>query len=264
VLDEAPLVSTSARAARRAAVIAAAFACFVSGCESCRKEPAAGGGGDAGGGGGPEEAASVDGGYVAPAEGRHRFRDAEPNVDAAAAAIDPACTGKLVDLAAAVVDPRCAIGSAEAKRLREPFEVDGGAPLEQQLARDADGRLVVRVTNTGSKPLALPLSYHSKLPAFTAMAETETRELYELEAPRLDASGDGRAHIARVVVPPGGVAFARPVLSTKVSTRIVPSCAGGAPCGSPSLPAGKYVLYVGQLVIDVEAGAPARIEWTVP
>jgi hypothetical protein len=187
-------------------------------------------------------------------------RDAQPGVEAGA--IDPACTGDDLDLAAVVVDPRCAIRSAQAKHLL----VDGGTALTQDAKREADGRVLVRLINAGKTSLTLPISWHPKLPAFSALAEDEEHHaLYELQMPELDVAGaaDAGSHIARIVMPSGGIAHARVVVSTNITKRIAPSCDDGGTCAPARLPPGKYTLHIGQLVCDVPGGPPARIPWTV-
>jgi len=205
---------------------------------------------------------------------RRAARDAEPGVDRLAhvagdaGTIDPACTAPGLDLAAVVVDPRCAIGSALAKQLLAVLQQDGGAPkLTQDAKLTGDGRVALRLVNVGRSPVTLPLSWHPKVQAFTALAEDDKHVLYELEAPKLDVpeGAEPKAHFARIVLASGGFAVARVAISPVVTKRIAPSCPeDGGTCAPPRLPHGKYALYVGQLVADIEAGAPARVEWQVP
>ena len=211
-----------------------------------------------------------------------RFRDASPGLELPDGAvrggkelgpIDPACTGAEIDLAVAVFDVRCAITAADAKRLRVPLEVDAGGPrFRQEAVREADGRVLVRVVSLAKTPMTLPLSYHGKLPAFTALAEDEKHQLFELAPPALGNAGkepETKPRFARIVLAPGGVAIARATVTNTVVRRIVPKCGaadGGedADYGVGALPAGPHTLYVDQLVIDVEAGAPAKVAWNVP
>ena len=120
--------------------------------------------------------------------------------------------------------------------------------------------------NVGKTPLTLPISWHPKLPAFTALAEDEEHHaLYELELPKLDVrdAADAGSHIARIVLAPGAFAHARVAVSPNITKRIAPSCDDG-PCAPPKLAPGNYTLHIGQLVCDVAAGAPARIAWAPP
>lgn len=248
------------------------------GCDGCRNNPSpSADAGDAD----VEEDREGDG--ASPPllrEAGTRFRDAGPAVDLPDGAarsgkelgpIDPACTGAEIDLAAAVFDTRCAITATDAKRLREPLEIDAGGPrFRQEAVREADGRVLVRVVSLAKTPMTLPLSYHGKLPAFTALAEDAKHQLFELTPPALAPAKEpeGRPRFARIVLPPGGVAVARATIASTILRRIVPKCGvdGGEDggCGAGPLPAGVHTLYVGQLVIDVEAGAPARLPWVVP
>jgi hypothetical protein len=219
-------------------------------------------------------------------EAGNRFRDAAPKVAVDPdGPIDPACSGTEIALAAAVVDKRCAIGSSRAKQLRAALEQDGGAarPLVQRASVATDGRVALRLVNSGAAQLTLPLSYSAKLPAFSVIAEDDQHALYELEPPRLDvASGtpeasaaNDRPHFARVVLAPGGAAVATVTVNRAV-VRVLGSRGRGAePCadggdacsraGAPTrLPKGRYTLHVGELLTDVEVGAPARVVLDLP
>lgn len=240
----------------------------------------------------PESASASDAGGAVPREeldeayegsdgavvdATNRFADASPRAEIAPEGpVDPACSGAEIKFSSVVVDPRCAIGSARARQLRAALERDGGPPvtLRQEARIDGEGRVVLRMVNTGVAPLTLPLSYSAKLPAFTALAEDERHAVVELEPPTFDvkedvgarvdaSSANDRAHFARIVLPPGGAAVATITIHpavTKVLTR--------APDGGESAPGrlrkGRYVLHVGELLTDVEAGPPARVTWVLP
>lgn len=179
--------------------------------------------------------------------------------------VDAACTGMEVRVDEVLLDPRCAVDRAEAKRLADVPEA--GAPrLRQEARRADDGTVTVRVVNVGSEPAALPLSWHPRLPAFTALAEGPDRAIYELEPPALqiDAGAPERARFARVVLPPGGAVTARATLGPGIARRLDRACPDGGVCAPPRLPRGAYAVHVGELVVDLEAGPPARIEWEVP
>lgn len=215
---------------------------------------------------------------ASPADWGKRFREAGPKVEAdAEAPLDPACSGAEVSLASALADPRCAIGSGKAKAIRAELEREGKKlPLRQEAKLVAatsgpsagDGSaggatVAVRLVNTGTTTITLPLSYSSQLPAFTALAEDARRALFELEAPRLtiaEGSRTGKPRFARIALPPGGAATVTVVVGTTVVRRLDPPCDAGT-CAPARLPGGKYTLHVGQLVSDVETGAPARVEW---
>lgn len=207
-----------------------------------------------------------------------RFRDAEPKVEADPdGPLDPACTGTEISFAAVVVDKRCAIGSGRAKQLRALLERDAGGAalsLRQEAKVAADGRVVLRLVNTGSASLMLPLSFSAKLPAFTVIAEDDKHSLYELEAPRFElasvSAANDRPHFARIVLPPGGAAVATITVLPAVARVVGRSAAaekcpdGGAGCAPARLGKGRYVLHVGELLTDVEAGPPARLTWDLP
>ena len=212
-------------------------------------------------------------------EAGNRFRDAEPKVVVDPdGPVAPACSGPELALEAAVVDKRCAIGPGRAKLLRATLETDGGAPLslKQEARVVADGRIALRLVNGGSVTLTLPLSFSAKLPAFTVLAEDGRHTLYELEPPRLEvASGSAEAaarndrpHFARIVLAPGGAAVATITISGGV-VRVVrrgpgDRCDGGPACAPSRLAKGHYVLHVGELLTDVEVGAPARVTHDLP
>lgn len=205
-----------------------------------------------------------------------RFRDAGPRIEAGAgdaeAPIDPACSGASLSFSAVLADPRCAIGSSRAKLLRAEIEFDGGAaPLKQEAKLDPgpsatpDGiRVVLRLVNAGTTTLTLPLSHHTKLPAFTTLAEDAHRAIFELEPPKLENVTDSqKPRFAVLALPPRGAVTATVTVGTTIARRIAPACDAGT-CAPPKLPKGKYTLYLGQLVTDVEAGAPAKVEISVP
>lgn len=217
-----------------------------------------------------------------PRDAGHRFRDAEPKADVdLGGPPDPACTGAEIVFASAVVDARCAISSTRAKKLRALLEErDAGAlPLRQEAKVTEDGRVALRLVNKGGASLTLPLSFHAKLPAFTALAEDEQHTLYELEAPALELRDPGqgnRSHFARILLPPGGAAVATIAISPNI-LRVLGRGAGdkckdggpaasadGGACNLTKLPKGRYVLHLGELLTDVEAGPPARVTWDLP
>ncbi|MBS2014368.1 MAG: hypothetical protein JST00_15885 [Deltaproteobacteria bacterium] len=289
------------RALPLAALVAMALS-TVAACDSCGKPETSPAVTDAADEASPAPAAAEESDPVGPYDGSaadlgKRFRDAAPRLeggalgDAEAWVVDPACgpaasapradaSAGATSFVSVLLDPRCAIGSARAKQLRADLEGDGGgAPLKQEAKLDpgpsavAEGfRVEVRLVNAGRQPLILPLSHHSKLPAFTALAEDAHRAIFELEPPTLDGVTDtARPRFAALSLPPGGAAVATVNVTPKITRRIAPACpeegrgAGeGGTCSPPKLPKGRYTLHVGQLVTDVEAGAPARIEIVVP
>lgn len=186
----------------------------------------------------------------------------------------PACTGAALAFETLVVDPACAVSSTVARALLRDGGDAAASALRQEATVDADGRVSVALVNGGSAPLALPLSWHPRIPAFSVLAEDARHAIFELEAPSLDvgarvgdAGGDG-ARFAKVVLPAGGRATARITIDRRVVRRLDRPCADGGVADAANacperLPAGRYVLHVGQLVCDVDAGAPASVSWEV-
>lgn len=269
------------RAVSTAAMLALVTAAgLVSACDGCQGRPSPraaldGGGAPDGGsdGAGAAELADDDGGPSASGElveAGNRFRDAQPQAEADPdGPVDPACLGGKggeIALASAVVDPRCAIGRVRARQLRALLERDGGPPvaLRQEAKLLEDGRVVHRLVNVGPAPLTLPLIFSVSLPAFLVMAEDEGQTLYELAAPRFDVSATkGRAHFARIVLEPGGAAVATITVDPAIASVVARRGGERADAGNAKLPKGHYILRIGELLADVEAGAPARLPFDV-
>jgi hypothetical protein len=264
------------------ATLALVFAAtLVGACDSCHTPPAGESALDAGGAGDeasvlPRGAADDDDADAemgeALAEAGNRFRDARPLAEGDAereGPVDAACIGGKsadVSLATAVVDERCAIGRVRARKLRALLEHDGGppAPLRQEAKLLDDGRVALRLVNTGPVALTLPLIFSASLPAFLVMAEDEGQTLYELATPRFDvAASKTRAHFARIVLEPGGVAVATITIDPGIASVVARRGGNRAEAGAARLPKGHYVLRVGELLTDVEAGAPARVPFDV-
>lgn len=250
------------------------------GCNSCQNKPAGETAPDTGAASvnaapAPQagEAAEDDGGSATGepvVEAGNRFRDAQPRAEAEGdCPVDPACLGGKgveVSLASAVVDERCAIGRERAKKLRAVLEHDGGPPasLRQEAKVLDDGRIALRLVNTGPVALMLPLIFSATLPAFLVMAEDEGQTLYELATPRFDvAASKTRAHFARIVLEPGGAATATITVDPAIASVVARRGGDRADAGAPRLRKGHYILRVGELLTDVEAGAPARVAFDV-
>lgn len=209
-------------------------------------------------------------------EAGNRFRDAAPGVVVdALGPIDAACSGAELSLAAAVVDKRCAIESSRAKQLRAALERDGGPPvtLRQEAKVASDGRIALRLVNTGASALVLPLSYSAKLPAFSVLAEDDKHSVFELESPRLEVAAEkaDRPRFARIVLAPGAAAVASFTVSPVVSRVLgrgrgvaADKCPDGGTCAPSRLAKGHYTLHVGELLTDVEAGPPAPVTFDLP
>ncbi len=213
-----------------------------------------------------------------------RFLDASPRVKRDHdGEVDALCTGREVSVLRALLEPRCTIGSVRARALRAALEEDSGAPHEklfQEAAFDSDGRVILRLVNQSKASLTLPFSGSSTLPAFTVLAEDERHTLFELASVLLDvapsvgvdASTAGlRAHFAQITLPPGAAAVATffPNLAVAKVLRRSPdagtsACLNDADCTPAKLGNGRYILHVGQLLCDVEAGLPAKLVWNIP
>ncbi len=209
-----------------------------------------------------------------------------------------ACEGSRLSLVAAALEPRCAIGESEWRALT----AGGGPPnLRQEAQRDGDA-IVLAVVNGGTSDAVVPLRFqpiHSEL-AFSVLAETEARGVFELAPPALeqdllvarprpptmrapDAGARERrwgvldeldggwpsarhVHTARIRLTPGGRATVRLTPDPRIVKRLDRTCVAdaGEACLPPRLPPGRTVLHVAQLVTGFDAGAPARVEWRAP
>lgn len=228
----------------------AALAAMLAGCDACSRG---------------ERAAEDAGRAEAESDAARPERPAETLFDAG---VDPSCTGAKVDLAAALASGRCATSSGDAKALRAAYEANAaaGGALVQEAKRAEDGRVELRLVNRGTAPVALPLSYHPKIPAFVVLAdEAKGKELYELATPKLDVPEDeaGAARFARIVLPPSGVAVARIAIDATIVRRVDKRDAGAGAKVPPRLGPGLWTLHIGQLVTDVETGDPATLAWSV-
>lgn len=174
-----------------------------------------------------------------------------------------------MDLAVVISDPACAITSGIAKSTRAVFEIaeDAGKhSLKQEAVRLDDGRVEVRLVNKGTLASAVPLSWHPKIPAFIVLADSaKEKAIYELEAPPLAVDLDGgpaSARFARATIAPGGYAFARIAISTKVLKRAGKTAVDSGPTPA-TIGEGKWTLHIGQLVTDVFTGEPASLGWLI-
>lgn len=246
----------------RTAAFVVAFVWMTATCAAC---DSCGSASSASSGGGGTGAPGVD------------VDSADAEVGVSRVAVDGAvpCTGSAIDLAAVVGDPTCAITSGIAKSTRAAFEArDGGKQaLKQEAVRLEDGRVELRLVNRGSLPAMLPLSWHPKIPAFIVLADSvKEKTLYELDAPALGVDLDGgpaTARFARVVIAPGGHAYARITIEPKVMRRAGKPAAADAraEAGAGAMPErltpGRWMLHLGQLVTDVDTGEPAMLPWDV-
>lgn len=257
---------------RRVAFLGSLLALASTGCGSCSRA-------DAPAPSGSEEAAAsaltteeddagadddgIDGDASTVARGGRHLRH-RSDASAALAPLDAACRGESVDLVRVLFDERCAVDRVTAARL---LGANGATKLEQRAEVEEGGAVVVTLVNAGPKGVTLPLSYHERLPAFSALALDEAKNLFELVPPRFarptDSDAGAKARFARVFLPPGGRARATVIVSPVVVRRIAPKCEGDAASCAPSrLAPGRYSLHVGQLLADVAAGPPAVVPWT--
>jgi hypothetical protein len=179
----------------------------------------------------------------------------------------------VLGLVRAALDPRCAVGEQEWNALTvRAADAGASATLRQQVRRDGD-RLIVAVVNGGVGPVDVPLRFEPRrpeLPAITVLAEDAQHGVYELASPVPEDEGDAGAvhHVysARIRLVAGGLAQARFRVDTRVIKRLDAGCRDrdAEACTPTRLPRGHYALYVGQLIVAVDVGPPARIEWDVP
>ncbi len=251
------------------------------GCDGCRRDAGA-----------PTEgqgASSVDGGASAPATTDEGDEPDPPDGDAGVGGLARAdgggrpCSGAALDALVVLADPRCVITAREARRLRAVSDDAGAAAAFVQRATvGEDGVVTVRVTNAGTRTVTVPLLDHPELPAFTVLAQDPSGTVVELAPPSFaraepevddaggrdagtrDGGATGRARIAKARVPPGGAVVVRILPNAGVVRRVAPPCPpGGGTCAPSRLVPGAYVLHLGQLLADVEAGAPARVAYLV-
>lgn len=229
----------------------------------------------------------------------------EPKGDASGGGGAARCEGARLSLFGSLLEPRCEIserewtslvqsagapdGSARAPRSDAGVGAkakqggpDGeGKPslLRQEAQRDGDD-IVVSIVNAGATAIAVPLRYHPSHPelAFSVLAETDAKAVFELAPPQLGADampkardagagslprpdrreppqdrwrllaeldgGSPSVHVytARIKLPPGGRASARLEIDPTVTKRLDRSCP------DPSQPSGSS---------DKRGGAPA-------
>jgi hypothetical protein len=208
------------------------------------------------------------------------------------------CSGTVLGLVRAAEEPRCAIGEREWNALKSRAADAGAESSVRQEARREGDRIVIAAVNRGKAPVDLPLRFapgRPDLPAITVLAEDVQHAVFELASPIPDDERDGSApppkrapaphgrgptfdagwldlaavaHVysARIRLPPGGAAQVAFRVDPKVVKRLDDGCRehDAAACTPARLPRGHYVLYVGQLIVAADVGAPARIEWDAP
>lgn len=199
------------------------------------------------------------------------------------------CEGARVALISAALEPACAVDEREWSSVVGAFT----GTLRQE-ARLVHGGVELAIVNAGHAPVVVPVRVQPSHPelAISVLAETDTKAVYELAAPKLDpvvlvapprpvdprtrdvvdASVTSRhVYSARIRLPPGGRASTQLTIDPRPVKRLDRSCLstgsavdGGEPCLPGRLPGGHVVLHLGQLVAGVDTGAPARLEWDVP
>ncbi len=182
-----------------------------------------------------------------------------------AGAVGPKCEGAALSLLAAAVNPQCEIGEREWSDLVHAAGAGGagGASsngvLRQEARREGD-HVVISIVNRGARSLVVPLRYHPGHPelAFSVLAESEGRGVFELATPSNDAPSEAeagkpkattarglgperpnvlalldagswfqRVHNARITLPPGGSARARLAIDPRIVKRLDRSCTDG-------------------------------------
>jgi hypothetical protein len=188
--------------------------------------------------------------------------------------IPAACDGFAIPLIEAALDDRCAVSERDWAAL-----VDGGSRqregrgLRQEVRLDGDA-VVFSLVNHGEAATVIPLRLHPNRPeqAVSVVVEDDRHAVFELFPPFIDVArsrldgGAGRVRSARIRVAAGGAASLRLHIDPRVAKRLdqngnATPCGDAQPCTPHHLPKERYVLYVGQLITDVDAGPPAHMEW---
>ncbi len=193
---------------------------------------------------------------------------AAPTVPAPAPAPTPgrsACEGARLDLLAAIADPSCRIGEDEASALRAVLEDPAQAPLRVEAEALADGRVRVRIRNTGSATQRLPLLVHSHLDSFSAKAGDRP-----LAAPRpawpAGFSFETGRMLVKIVLPPAGVAEATVEIDPQLVGYERGHCPPNAKCPEVTvakgrLPPGEVRLRLRTPLYSIRADLVAEVAW---
>jgi hypothetical protein len=105
------------------------------------------------------------------------------------------CDGVRLALFEAVFDPRCEISAGEWSGLAGSV---GTGALRQEGRREGDA-IVFSIVNAGARAVVVPLRFHPSHPelAFSVVAETDGKGLFELGAPKLESEATPKAGVSR-------------------------------------------------------------------
>lgn len=188
-----------------------------------------------------------------------------PTPVAPASAAGP-CEGPHISLTAAIANASCRISEDEADRLRDVLEDATKAPLKVDAVALADGRVKVRITNTGGAPQSLPLLVHSHLDNFDVSVKAQRLSPPEPDWPAGFRFETGRM-LTKIVLPPGGVAEATLRIQTKIVSQEYRNCPPNAKCAPTTvekgqLPPGKHQLSIRTPLYSIRADLAATLGWT--
>lgn len=185
----------------------------------------------------------------------------------------------------------------------ERFDGGGTTSLRQE-ARTDEGYVVFALVNASAAPRAIPIRLSlERSSAFSVLADDGHGLVYELAAPQVqpgvvraaealmkrprrrvqgrrahdlpatgeDAGSPSHVQTSAIRLASGGRATARLTIDPTIVARLgpkgaMPSCGpdAGQDASACALPKGRYTLYVGQLLSEIEAGPPARVVWNAP
>jgi len=176
------------------------------------------------------------------------------------------CEGPHLSLTAAIANATCRISEAEADQLRDVLEDATRAPLKVEAVVLPDGRVKVRVTNSGSAPQSLPLLVHSHLDNFQVSVKGQRLSPPEPDWPPSFRFETGRM-LSKIVLPPGGVAEATLRIQTKIVSEEYRDCPPNAKCAPTrvekgQLAPGKHALAIRTPLYSIRADLTATVDWT--
>jgi hypothetical protein len=178
------------------------------------------------------------------------------------------CEGVQLDLLAVLANAACRISEDEGSALRNVLEDPSQAPLEVAAESLPDGRVRVRIRNTGKAPLSLPFLIHSALDNFPVRAGQR-----QLAPPRPDwPAGFAFEHfrmLSKLVLPPGGSAEATLRIDPEIVTHEIRNCPPNAKCAPTTvshgrLPPGETPLTLRTPLYSIRADLAAQTTWKAP
>lgn len=189
----------------------------------------------------------------------------------ASAALAPsptsACAGPSLDLLAVIANADCHVSEDEASQLRTLLEDAARTPLRVEATRHPDGRVLVRVVNTGTAPVELPLLVHSLLENFPVRAGKKMLSRPEPAWPSGFSFGVGRT-LVKLGLPPGGKAEAVIRIDETVVTHELRNCPPNAKCSPTTvehgrLPRGSHELSIRTPLYSIREDLAAKLSWVV-